>query len=124
GWYRTRFLLPQNLEKEKLILVLGKIDDVDQVYLNGKLLGKTGPWPDRAQYRGLYGDYYEEMRAYFIPPGMLLPGQENVIAVRVFDVMLHGGIWDGPVGLATRRQYLTWQDRNSSPEDFFRRLFK
>ncbi|MGH7454296.1 MAG: beta galactosidase jelly roll domain-containing protein, partial [bacterium] len=49
GWYRTRFRLPQNLEKEKLILVLGKIDDVDQVYLNGKLLGKTGPWPDRAQ---------------------------------------------------------------------------
>jgi sialate O-acetylesterase len=124
GWYRTRFRLPRNLADEKLILFLGRIDDVDQVYLNGKLLGKTGPWPERDNVGNLYGDYYVQVRAYFIPKNMLSPDQENVLAVRVFDVMLHGGIWDGPVGLATRRQYMIWQDRNSSPKDFLWRLFK
>jgi sialate O-acetylesterase len=106
------------------MLVLGKIDDVDEVYLNGKFLGKTGPWPERPNYRGFYGDYYQQYRAYFIPAEMLLPAQENVVAVRVFDTMLHGGIWDGPVGLATRQQYRRWQDRQSSLRDFFFNLFK
>ena len=124
GWYRTEFRLPPKLADEKLILFLGRIDDVDQVYLNGKFLGKTGPWPERESYRGMYGDHYLQVRAYFIPKDMLLPNQKNVIAVRVIDVTLHGGIWDGPVGLATRRQYMTWQDRNSSPPDFLWRLFK
>lgn len=55
---------------------------------------------------------------------MLNRNGENVIAVRVYDAVLHGGIWDGPVGLATRRQYLRWRDRNSSPQDFLWRLFK
>lgn len=30
GWYRTRFRLPENLQDEKLILFLGRIDDVDE----------------------------------------------------------------------------------------------
>lgn len=124
GWYRTRFRLPGKMANEKLILALGKIDDVDQVYLNGKLLGKTGPWPDRPDYRGFYGDYYQQDRAYFIPAEMLLPDQENVLAVRVYDAMLHGGIWNGPVGLATRQQYRKWQDRRSTIMDFFFQIFK
>ena len=124
GWYRTEFLLPQDLAEEKLVLFLGRIDDVDQVYLNGKLLGKTGPWPAHDSFHGFYDDHYIQTRAYFIPKNMLRPGQKNVVAVRVFDAMMHGGIWDGPVGLATRRQFMLWQDRNSSPQDFLWRLFK
>lgn len=124
GWYRTRFRLPQNLENEKLILFLGRIDDVDQVYLNGKLLGKTGPWPNQPIYRGFYDDYYLQERAYFIPASLLLPGQDNVLALRVFDAMVHGGIWDGPVGLATRQQYMSWQKRRSSTQNFFFEIFK
>lgn len=124
GWYRKKFRLPRALANEKLILVLGKIDDVDEVYLNGKFLGKTGRWPERPDYQGFYDDYYQQERAYFIPAEMLLPDQENVVAVRVFDAMLHGGIWDGPVGLATRSQYRRWQDRQSSLKDFFWDFFK
>jgi sialate O-acetylesterase len=124
GWYRKRFRLPRELANEKLILVLGKIDDVDQVFLNGKLVGKTGPWPDSPNYRGFYSDYYQKYRAYFIPAEMLAPEQENIVAVRVFDAILHGGIWDGPVGLATRQQYRRWQNRQSSIKDLFLQLFK
>lgn len=124
GWYRKKFRLSREQATEKLILVLGKIDDVDEVYLNGKFLGKTGPWPDRPNYRGVYGDYYQKYRAYFIPADMLRADQENVVAVRVFDAMLHGGIWDGPVGLATRQQYRRWQDHQSSFRDFILQIFK
>jgi sialate O-acetylesterase len=124
GWYRKSFRLPRELANEKLILILGKIDDVDEVYLNGKLLGKTGRWPDRPNYRGFYDDYYQQNRAYFIPTERLLTDQENAVAVRVFDAMLHGGIWDGPVGLATRQQYRRWQTRQSSIKDFFFEIFK
>ena len=124
GWYRKNFRLPRELANEKLILILGKVDDVDEVYLNGKFLGKTGRWPDRPNYRGFYENYYQQNRAYFVPAEMLLSNQENVLAVRVFDAMLHGGIWDGPVGLATRQQYKRWQSRQSSLKDFLFEFFK
>jgi|GEM_PF-5403175 len=52
------------------------------------------------------------------------PSGKNVIAVRVFDALLHGGIWEGPVGLATRQQYRRWQARQSSLKDFFFEIFK
>ena len=124
GWYRKNFRLPRELANEKLILILGKVDDVDEVYLNGKFLGKTGRWPDRPNYRGFYENYYQQNRAYFVPAEMLSRDQENVLAVRVFDAMLHGGIWDGPVGLATRQQYKRWQSRQSSLKDFLFEFFK
>ncbi len=124
GWYRTRFRLPENLRKEKLILALGKIDDVEEVYLNGKLVGKTGTWFARRGEPEIHGDEYNKQRAYFISPEMLLPGEENVLAVRVYDAMLHGGIWDGPIGLVTRKQYLRWSEQRSPFGEIFQQLFK
>jgi len=43
AWYRHTFSI--NLNKnidENLVLILGKIDDFDESYLNGKLIGNTG----------------------------------------------------------------------------------
>jgi beta-galactosidase/beta-glucuronidase len=34
AWYRLKFNLPQNLTSGELYLSLGKIDDIDDVYLN------------------------------------------------------------------------------------------
>ncbi len=124
GWYRTRFRLPEKLLNEKLILVLGKIDDLDEVYLNGKLVGKTGSWSERRGGREINGDEYNRYRAYFVSPDMFLPGQENVLAVRVYDAMIHGGIWDGPVGIATRKAFLSWSEDRSPFEEIFFELFK
>lgn len=123
GWYRKRFTVPQNARSEKLVLFLGKIDDVDEVYLNGKKLGHTGPWPYRVGDYENYGEYYNEYRAYFIPSNQLNLEGENVLAVRVFDGLVHGGIWDGPLGLVTQRDYRSWQRRNSSQADFFKWLW-
>src|SRR5690606_3224362 len=43
GWYRYHFVAPQSWSGEDLALELGRIDDVDEVYLNGVLIGSMGP---------------------------------------------------------------------------------
>jgi len=48
AWYRIEFDLTEKWQKENLILIPGKIDDIDQTYINGKLVGKTGYMPPDA----------------------------------------------------------------------------
>jgi sialate O-acetylesterase len=104
GWYRVRIRVPQIDASKPIILLLGKIDDVDEVYLNGALVGRTGKmYPDWRQ-----GDAYQQLRAYTIPSGKLIPGAEAVIAIRVYDGFLGGGIYDGPIGFVTRERYVAW----------------
>jgi len=94
AWYRTSFksnILPDN---KKIYLQLGFIDDADEVYLNGKLIGYSGKFPPfpRTAYRAF--------REYFIPNNYLKKdGSDNVIAVRVYDQFYNGGFTGGKVGL-------------------------
>ena len=76
-----------------IYLVLGRIDDADVVYLNGKVLGKSGKFPPNFE-TGL-----QQRRKYTIPAGYLKENAENIIAVKVYDTYLEGGIVDGPVGI-------------------------
>lgn len=103
GWYRVKFKLNPELKGERLILFLGKIDDVDEVYLNGDRIGKTG-----LKYSSGGGDF-DRWRAYTIPNDKLLTDKENVLAVRVYDGYMHGGIYRGPIGLVKRETYLEWE---------------
>jgi hypothetical protein len=122
GWYRTTFKVPEKLVGERLILLLGKIDDFDETYLNGQLVGRTGRMrknmdPDDR------GNEYAQLRAYLIPSDLLIPGRENTLAVRVKDVYMQGGIYDGPIGLITREKYREWKRNNEdrwNPFDWFR----
>jgi hypothetical protein len=116
GWYRTRFTVPAEVTGQRFVLVLGKIDDFDETYLNGQLLGRTGSFPAPGATMPFTNDYLQ-LRAYVIPPEMLNRGSENVLAVRVYDGFLQGGIYDGPIGLVTRERYQQWkehQDRSRS----------
>ena len=50
AWYRIRFTLPREMldksyYKDWLHIYMAKIDDADETYLNGKLIGKTGAFP-------------------------------------------------------------------------------
>jgi hypothetical protein len=109
AWYRYRFQATKALDGQKLILLVGKIDDLDEVYLNGELIGKTGTI--RSGTRSDAGNEYLELRAYTLLPGKVKFGEENVLAVRVYDNMLHGGIYDGPIGLIPREAYKKWDQR-------------
>ncbi len=110
AWYRLTITIPEELAQKKLVLVLGKIDDIDEAYINGKIIGSTG---------SMYGDpiefdratEWQQLRGYFIPSGLLQPGKENVIAVRVYDGFKDGGIYEGPVGLIEQNKYTKfWRD--------------
>ena len=97
AWYRLHIAIPSALKtnsflKESLRLELGKIDDGDQVFLNGKLVGQNaGRTKDITQ-----GQYNLE-RIYTIPLGdtAIHWDQDNVIAVRVYDHGGGGGMYDG-----------------------------
>ena len=41
-WYRKHLTLDTHLRGESLILVLGKINDMDEVFFNGVCIGRTG----------------------------------------------------------------------------------
>jgi hypothetical protein len=104
AWYRVTFSVPSSLQNEKLFLILGKIDDVDETYFNGTRIGNTGHiggyrWRENIQ------DEYQQIRAYRIPAALVKFDQQNLIAVRVYDHMGYGGIWEGPIGIVGEREY-------------------
>lgn len=109
AWYRRTIELPDHLRQQQLILMLGKIDDVDEVYFNGELIGQTGELP--VDYFR-YNDAYKAQRGYAIP--MHLLQKVNTIAVRVYDDRLTGGIYEGPVGIITQEKYIRyWKQRKN-----------
>ncbi|TAK59606.1 MAG: glycoside hydrolase, partial [Bacteroidetes bacterium] len=123
AWYRVKFRVPSRFSDERLILLVGKIDDFDETYLNGEKIGKTGTMVSRE--RDIPGsDAYQKLRAYMIPMNCLRPNQENVLAVRVFDGFKDGGIYAGPIGIVTREKFFQWQKKGKKTEDFFDWLFR
>jgi sialate O-acetylesterase len=111
GWYRTTFRVPGALHDKQLIVVLGRIDDFDEVYLNGKRIGRTGHFNKKGSDVVTLDDY-RKLRAYTIPSGFLNDG-DNVLAVRVYDGYIHGGIYDGPVGIVTRDRWREWSGKDN-----------
>lgn len=93
AWYRKKFSLSNIKTEEYLFLLMGYIDDVDEVYVNGYLVGSSGKFPPYVTTA------YQTLRRYPVPMEILSPNGENIIAVRVYDEYLDGGIYSGPVGI-------------------------
>jgi len=129
GWYRLKFRPSEELKDEHLIMFLGKIDDFDEVYLNGQRIGKNGRFNGPVEATGA-DDAYRSWRAYTIPSGLLKFQADNVIAVRVYDKYMHGGIYEGPVGLVNRAKYMKWEstsgkiEKQNNPWRFLEWLFE
>lgn len=99
AWYRKTFDLsftPKN--DEKYYLTLGRIDDFDVTYLNGKKIGETDDGGDFGQSQS-----YQTVRVYPIPKGLLNHRGKNTIAIKVTDIGLEGGIYSGPVGIVSEK---------------------
>lgn len=92
AWYRKTFTIPEEYVGVQLILVAGKINDADQMFLNGRLIGSTGSFPPHPQSER------NTIRIYNIPEDLL--EDKNVIAIRVYDMGQEGGIHEGPIGIA------------------------
>lgn len=81
-WLRKKVMIPSSLKKElaktgALALYLGKVQEEDDCYLNGRLIGST-----------TNGDV---KRAYLLPEKEILWDKENTIALRI----LHWGYGSG-----------------------------
>lgn len=100
AWYRIKIVVPVSLKKvaakrNGLLLNLGKIDDVDFTYFNGKLVGSMGKLPPN------YQTNWDQIRSYTIPLDLVKWGKENVIAVRIFSPDIIGiGMYEGPYKLS------------------------
>jgi sialate O-acetylesterase len=114
AWYRTKVKYTKDLGPY-LVLLLGRIDDIDQAFVNGQLIGGTGNLVPGESWHVDTGWEHREFRGYYIPAGLLKQNQENVIAVRVYDSGGIGGIYEGPVGLITQDHYIDfWRKKKNS----------
>jgi hypothetical protein len=108
AWYRKSFNYQTTDNSDKMVLLMGKIDDIDQVFINGTLVGSTGNFPSRSGSDVSVGQEFDAFRGYYIPEGLLKKNQKNVIAVRVLDTGGNGGIYEGPVGIISQTRYIEY----------------
>ncbi len=91
AWYRKKFTIPSGGKLDDLTLIGGRIDDFDEIFINGVKIGETNDGRRLGASRS-----FSELRIYNIPKGVLKQG-ENIISVRVEDIGDNGGIYEGPV---------------------------
>lgn len=99
AWYRKKFMVPKTLAGEDVVLILGKIDDTDRTFLNGKMVGQMT-------------DAWQQVRYYHIAASQLKAGEVNTLMVFVDDPQGNGGIFEGPVGIMKQSdftKYLRWK---------------
>jgi hypothetical protein len=115
AWYRKTFKLSADFKTDDLLLLLGKIDDMDEVFINGKYVDGTG----NIKRKWASDDEYAKYRTYSIPDGLLKAGEDNVIAVRVYDQTGAGGIYEGPITILPRAEYKDYWRRYRDENNHF-----
>lgn len=81
GWYRCRVVIPKDWENDAPVLFLGRPDDGGETYFNGQRLGIIKKYGEDIEYK--------------VPRELIRFGEENVIAVRVWDWYQNGGLNSG-----------------------------
>ncbi len=76
-WFRKTIVLTEQMTKSDAKITLGRMDDADSTYFNGKWIGATSGY---------------NIRNYTIPAKLLKVG-ENTIAVRIVNVGGRGGFF-------------------------------
>lgn len=80
-WFRTTVTLTPEQARQAAVLSLGGIDEVDQTWINGHVVGNTFGWGTE--------------RTYPIPADLLRAG-ENVVVVNVLNTWGAGGVVGDP----------------------------
>ena len=112
AWYRIHVVIPSTLKqsaylKDSLVFHLGKIDDFDQVYLNGHLIGENNhAVPPNAVPTDTFAtrkhSLWDVPRRYAlaVTDPRIHWDAENVIAIRVYNWGGPGGIYSGDLRIA------------------------
>ncbi|MCK5674029.1 MAG: hypothetical protein KAH95_11675, partial [Spirochaetales bacterium] len=77
AWYRIHLNFPNHLPVNALGVRLGVITDTDETYFNGTLIGSSGDIEDPKNAA------YDKQRLYEIPTTLIIPGEDNVLAIKV-----------------------------------------
>lgn len=85
-WLQREIILPEDASDRPLTLKFAAIDDEDETYFNGTLVGK--------------GSGYNVPREYQVPQHLVRPGS-NVITIKVMDFGGEGGIAPGVASALT-----------------------
>lgn len=131
GWYRVKVFIPSSLKKnaylkDSLKIFLGKINNFDQSFLNGKIFGINGKnvsaeTPTDTSFLNAPTILWDYNRRYTLTADdpRILWDQENVIAVRVYDQGGQGGIYTGnlSISMVSITEYLSL-DYNQIPFTF------
>ena len=86
GWFRRHLEVPVALKGRAAVIALGRVDDVDETYLNGQRIGDTGSFPPA------FKSAWDVQRYYPVPAGLLKGDGTDVLAVRVYNDSNEGGI--------------------------------
>lgn len=94
GWYRCEVIVPKSMRRQirkggGLMISLGKIDDADETYFNGVLIGKSGELPPKNI------SAWDTERHYTIPAKLVRYDAPNIIAIRCADWGGGGGMYAG-----------------------------
>lgn len=103
AWYRKSFKVSESLTKDRVVLMLGKIDDCDEVYINGNYIGLVKNLIDVND-----NTRYNELRVFYISGNLFVPNKINILAVRVYDSGGWGGIYEGPVGIMNQKAFVQY----------------
>lgn len=86
AWYRLQVYVPEELAERVLGIAFSRIRDADELFLNGRLVGKTADFPPRFAK----GTFYR--RVYPLPSALTKPGAWNELTLHVYNHARDGGI--------------------------------
>ena len=103
AWYRIHVNIPKSLlnsadQQNVVIFNIPKADDVDECYLNGKLIGSTGLMPtNKAGYLSAWK--LERNYAVDTQKDGIRWDEDNVVAIRVYNRGNSGGLYKNPLNI-------------------------
>jgi len=100
GWYRIHVTITGSFQNIQPAVLLGRIGDADEVFLNGVKIGSEGSIGEN------FIEASKIQRLYKIPREHIRFDSDNVIAVRVLNTYLNGGIFDSGVKIGDYRNLL------------------
>ena len=121
AWFRIKVTIPSSLKKnaflkDSLKFFFGKINNFDQLYLNGQMIGENAKnvsigYKIDTMFIMAPMQMYDVVRRYMIPTNdpRILWDKENTIAIRVFDQGGQGGIYTGKqiIEFPSLKEYIT-----------------
>jgi len=100
GWYRIHCVIPAAFKNIDPAILLGRIGDADEVFFNGLRIGSEGSTSEQ------FIEASKIQRLYKVPREHIRFDSDNVIAVRVLNTYLYGGIFDSGVKIGDHRDLL------------------